>query len=125
MIAGLAAVWLCLVIALFRLRRGAARAGEALRLMPDVIRLLSRLARDSSLPSGVRIRLWLLLAYLASPIDIVPDVIPVVGLADDVILISLVLRSVIKRAGDDAVRRHWPGTAEGFAVVSRLVGLGR
>ena len=105
-------------------RAPAWRAGrEALRLLPDVLRLLPRLAADRSLPRGVRVRLALLLAYLASPIDLVPDFIPVVGYADDAIIVAAVLRSVARRAGVQALERHWPGTRDGFAALCRLTGL--
>jgi uncharacterized membrane protein YkvA (DUF1232 family) len=97
---------------------------DALRLLPDLLRLIRRLLADRSVAVGVRVRLALLLVYLASPIDLVPDFIPVIGYADDVVIVALVLRSVISRAGDDAVRRHWPGTPEGLAVILRLAGLG-
>jgi uncharacterized membrane protein YkvA (DUF1232 family) len=125
LIGGVVLLWLALLLLLWRGRSQASSAREALRLMPDVLRLISRLARDSSLPRGVRVRLWFLAAYLASPIDLVPDVIPVVGFADDAVLIALVLRSVVKRAGIEPVRKNWPGTPEGLVVVSRLAGLGR
>ena len=94
-----------------------------MRLLPDVLRLLPRLAADRTLPRGVRVRLALLLAYLASPIDLVPDFIPVVGYADDAIVVVAVLRSVARRAGVQAVERHWPGTRDGFAALCRLTGL--
>ena len=97
---------------------------DALRLLPDLLRLIRRLLADRSVAVGVRVRLALLLLYLASPIDLVPDFIPVIGYADDVVIVALVLRSVISRAGADAVRRHWPGTPEGLAVMLRLAGLG-
>jgi uncharacterized membrane protein YkvA (DUF1232 family) len=97
---------------------------DALRLLPDLLRLIRRLLADRSVAAGVRVRLALLLVYLASPIDLVPDFIPVIGYADDVVIVALVLRSVISRAGVDAVRRHWPGTPEGLAVMLRLAGLG-
>ncbi|WP_144672083.1 YkvA family protein [Arthrobacter sp. U41] len=97
---------------------------DALRLLPDLLRLLRRLLADKSLGVGVRIRLALLLVYLLSPIDIVPDFVPVLGYADDVIIVALVLRSVIARAGEDAVRRHWPGTPDGLQLILRLAGLG-
>lgn len=97
---------------------------DALRLLPDLLRLLRRLVGDKSLGAGVRIRLALLLAYLLSPIDLVPDFVPVLGYADDVIIVALVLRSVIARAGGDAVRRHWPGTPDGLQLILRLAGLG-
>lgn len=115
--------WLVLVIALIVLcpRGGLLRA--ALRVLPDVLRLVRRLAADTALPRGVRIRFVLLLAYLALPIDLVPDFIPVLGYADDAIIATAVLRSVVRRAGLGPVRAHWPGTDDGFAVLIRLTGL--
>ena len=117
--------WLGLVVVLLiaRPRRGLLR--EAMRVLPDVLRLIRRLAADKALPRGVRIRLWLLMAYLAFPIDPIPDFIPVLGYADDAIVVTAVLRSVVRRAGIDAVRAHWPGTDDGFSAVVRLTGLDR
>ena len=125
-LAGLACVWLALVVALYVVGRrydDPTRLREVLRLLPDVVRLLHRLSKDRSLPRGVRVRLVLLLAYLALPIDLVPDFIPVVGYADDVVIVVLVLRSVTRVAGADALDRHWPGSADGLRVVKRLAGL--
>jgi len=56
----------------------------------------------------VRVHLALLPAYLALPFDLIPDVIPVLGYADDAIIAALVLGSVTRRAGPEAVSRHWP-----------------
>jgi uncharacterized membrane protein YkvA (DUF1232 family) len=125
LVAALVLIWLLLVVSLIlvRPRRGMLR--EALRLLPDVLRLIRRLAADKTLPRGVRIRLALLLAYLAIPIDLIPDFVPVLGYADDAIIVTAVLRSVVRRAGLDAVRAHWPGTDDGFAAVVRLIGLQR
>ncbi|MDX6367220.1 MAG: hypothetical protein QOK30_2296 [Nocardioidaceae bacterium] len=122
-VAGLVLVELVLVVVLWRLAPDRGRIRESLRLLPDVVRLLSRLARDETLPAGVRIRLWALLAYLALPIDLVPDFIPVVGYADDAILVAATLRSVARVAGTPALARHWPGTPQGLAAVRRLAGL--
>ncbi|WP_432994324.1 YkvA family protein [Dactylosporangium sp. CA-233914] len=116
-------IWLVLVAALLIAKPDRARLGEALRLLPDLLRLLRRLAADPALPRGVRVRLALLLAYLAIPIDLIPDFIPVLGYADDAIIVVAVLRSTVRRAGLDAVRAHWPGTEEGFTAVCRLAGL--
>ena len=98
---------------------------EALRLLPDTLRLLHGLARDQTLPRGVRVRLWLLGAYLALPFDLVPDFIPVIGYADDAILVAITLRSVVRRAGADAVKRHWRGSPDGLAALWRVAGLAR
>jgi uncharacterized membrane protein YkvA (DUF1232 family) len=122
-VGGLLVVWLALVAVLWVTKPDAVRLRELLRLLPDVLRLVRRLAADGTLPRGVRVRLWLLLAYLALPIDLVPDFIPVLGYADDAVVVALVLRSVVRRSGADAVTRHWPGTPEGLAALNRLVGL--
>ncbi|MDX6701586.1 MAG: hypothetical protein QOF26_1812 [Baekduia sp.] len=119
----LLAGWLMLVAALLVARPRGPLLGEALRLLPDLLRVVRRLAADPALPRGVRIRLWLLLAYLALPFDLIPDVIPVLGYADDAILVALVLRTVVRRAGAGAVRARWPGTEDGLAALGRLTGL--
>ncbi|WP_030441389.1 YkvA family protein [Actinoplanes subtropicus] len=121
--AALLIAWLALVVALLIAKPDKGLLREALRLLPDVLRLLRRLAGDRGLPRGVRIRLMFLLVYLAVPIDLIPDFIPVLGYADDAIIVTAVLRSVVRRAGLDAVRAHWPGTDEGFAAVCRLTGV--
>jgi uncharacterized membrane protein YkvA (DUF1232 family) len=124
-LAALAAAYAGLLIALVLVRPDAATLRETLRLLPDLLRLVRRLAADRTLPRGVRARLWLLLAYLAMPIDLVPDVVPVLGYADDAILVAAVLRSVVRAAGPERVARQWPGTEDGYAVVARLAGLPR
>ena len=123
LVGGLVLVWLVLVAVLLAARPDDLRLREVLRLLPDLVRLLRRLAMDSSIPRGARVRLWLLLAYLASPIDVVPDFLPVIGYADDAILVAVVLRSVTRRAGAQALEHHWPGTPEGLAAVRALTGL--
>ncbi|MGH3885208.1 MAG: YkvA family protein [Pseudonocardiaceae bacterium] len=115
--------WLALVLTLITVRPRGGLLREALRLLPDVLRLVRRLAVDKSLPRGVRVRLTLLLVYLALPIDLIPDFIPVLGYADDAIIVTAVLRGVVRRAGLDAVRAHWSGTDDGFTALARLTGL--
>ena len=119
--AGILAGWLALLVALVLMRPKGALLAEAVRLLPDLLRLLRRLAADSKLPRGVRARIVLLMVYLALPIDLIPDFLPVVGYADDAIIVAFVLRSVVRRAGIEAVRAHWPGTENGFAALARTL----
>jgi uncharacterized membrane protein YkvA (DUF1232 family) len=72
--------WLVLIVTLLVGRPKGDLLQQALRLLPDLLRLLRRLAGDRSLPRGVRVRLWLLLVYLAIPLDVIPDVIPVLAM---------------------------------------------
>jgi len=88
---GLLVAWLGLIVVLLIVRPRDGVLREALRILPDLLRLLTRLAADRALPHLVRAGLAVLLAYLASPIDLVPDFIPVMGYADDAIIVAAVL----------------------------------
>jgi uncharacterized membrane protein YkvA (DUF1232 family) len=126
LLVGLAGVYVLLLLALWiYARRHPDTTGmrDALRLLPDLLRLIRRLADDPTVPRSVRIKLAVLLAYLLFPLDLVPDFLPVIGYADDVIILALVLRSVIRSAGLEPLRRHWPGTPAGLAIIERLAGL--
>lgn len=123
---GLALLWLGLVLLAWvsqRRHNDPLTWHEAVRLLPDVVVLVKRLAGDSDLPGGVRIRLSLLLAYLLMPFDLIPDFIPVLGYADDAIVVAIVLRSVVRVAGPQALDRHWPGSSAGLITIRRLAGL--
>ena len=103
---GLALLWAALVVALRLAAPDEMRVKDALRLLPDLVRLTNRLARDRDLPRGIRVRLVLLVVYLALPIDLVPDFIPVIGYADDAVIVAVVLRSVVRKAGATKIEQH-------------------
>lgn len=125
---GLILLWLVLVLVLWLEQRrhpGRATLVDLLRLAPDIVRLLKRLAGDRTVPAGVRIWLAILVVYLISPIDLIPDFIPVFGYADDALVVVIALRFATRRAGREAIERDWPGTPEGLAAVLRFAGLGK
>lgn len=66
---------------------------------------------------------WKLLVYLGSPINFIPDFIPVVGYAGDAILTYVVLRSVLKRTDTAILEQHWTASTEGLAAMKRLFGI--
>ena len=90
--------------------------------IPDCVVLFKRLLGDPAVPRRRKIGLALLVAYLASPIDLVPDFIPVAGQLDDAILVGLVLRGLVRGGGPELVRRHWPGPESSLRVILRLAG---
>ncbi|WP_434992426.1 YkvA family protein [Arthrobacter sp. Ld5] len=96
---------------------------DALRLGPDLLGLVRRLATDRSVPVRARVMLGLLAVYLVFPIDLVPDFLPVIGYADDVVVIAVTLRAVVRAAGPEALARHWRGSDAGLRVVRALAGL--
>jgi len=118
----IAVLWFSLLLAVVIWRPKDVGLADAARLVPDVIVMLRGLARDPSLPRRVRWRIWLLLAWIISPIDLIPDVIPVIGFADDVALAYWALRSVVRASGEEVLARHWKGTPAGLALVQRLAG---
>ena len=119
----LVVVWLELVAFVFIIRPDGSSLRDATRLLPDTLRLVRRLAADGTF-RGERVRLVvLLLLYLASPLDLIPDFVPVVGFADDAIITAFALRLVIRRAGPDKLREHWPGSADGLTTLARLLRL--
>jgi uncharacterized membrane protein YkvA (DUF1232 family) len=99
-------------------RREAARAVAG--FIPDCIVLLRRLLADPRVPRRHRFALWLLIGYLALPIDLVPDVIPVAGQLDDAVLVALVLRALLRRSGPDLLREHWPGPELSLRAICRI-----
>jgi len=119
-VGGLLLLWLVLAIVLWFAKPDDYAVRDAVRLLPDLLRLIKRLAADPETPRGVRIRLVLLLGYLALPIDLIPDFIPVLGYADDAIIVAIVLRSATRAAGSGSLDRHWPGTPEGLSALKRL-----
>jgi uncharacterized membrane protein YkvA (DUF1232 family) len=124
---GIALLWLALVALLLAASRGMqdrASLRDVLRLVPDVLRLLRRLVADPAVPRGTRIWLVALLAYLLMPIDLVPDFLPVIGYADDAVVVAIALRYATRHAGADALERHWPGTPQGLRALRALAGLG-
>jgi uncharacterized membrane protein YkvA (DUF1232 family) len=121
-VAGLIAVWLLLLAVLWIFRPRGVQLGQLVRVVPDVLRLVRRLLGDSSVPFGVRAALVGLLAWLINPIDLVPEFIPILGPLDDVVVAVLVLRYVRHRLGDDELRRRWPGTSEGYRLLSGVLG---
>ena len=118
-VVALIASWFVLIAALFVFRPRGVDLAEAKRFVPDLVDLVRRLRRDPEV-RGVNLRLGLLLAYLALPFDLVPDFIPVLGYADDLIVVALALRAVVRVAGADAVDRHWRGTDVGRQLVRSL-----
>jgi uncharacterized membrane protein YkvA (DUF1232 family) len=91
--------------------------------VPDCVILFSRLLRDPRVPRRSKILVAVLVPYLALPVDLIPDFIPVAGQADDAILVALVLRILVKRTDAVVLRELWPGPDRSLLVVFRLAGV--
>ena len=119
----LAVAWVALVALLFALRSPGQSVGELARVFPDSFRLAAALYRDGTLPSAVRWRLRIALLYNIQPINLIPDVIPVIGFADNVAVLAWALRGTVGIAGPSAVKRHWKGSPESLFTLYRALRL--
>jgi uncharacterized membrane protein YkvA (DUF1232 family) len=91
--------------------------------IPDCMVLVSRLARDRRISAWRRALLFLVLGYLAFPIDLVPDFLPGIGQLDDAIVLGLGLRLVVRGGGSELVHQAWPGPQASLTLVLRAAGL--
>lgn len=120
LVAALVAIGLyALFLAGLALSGRAPEARALARLVPDCFVLARGLLGDASVPVRCKIALVGLIAYLASPIDVVPDFLPVVGVLDDAILVVFTLRWILRTAGPERVSRHWRGGRRGLELVLR------
>jgi uncharacterized membrane protein YkvA (DUF1232 family) len=118
----LVAIWAIAIVVIWRLAPSQARLLDVVRLLPDVLRLAAGLATDPTTPRSSRLALGALAVWIASPFDLIPEFVPVLGPLDDIVVAAIVLRWVGRRLGEDALRAHWPGSPEGFGLVLRLLG---
>jgi len=120
------AVAVLVLYALLVLVLGLAVAGQRTHaralagFLPDCLVLLRRLAADPRVPRRAKLALAMAAGYVAFPIDLVPDFIPVAGQLDDAIVVALALRVVIRAGGPVLVEEHWPGPSPSLKLVLRL-----
>ena len=119
---GVVAVWAALLAVFWALRPRDVPLRTLLGLVPDLLRMLRDVVRDRSTPLDVRLVLIGLLAWIISPIDLIPEFIPVLGPLDDVVVAVVALRYVRRRIGLAALRDRWPGSPEGFELIARVLG---
>jgi uncharacterized membrane protein YkvA (DUF1232 family) len=116
-------LWAAITLMLFVTgRRSSAR--ELATFVPNLLFLFRGLLGDPEVPRRAKIWLGVGVAWIASPVDLIPEFIPVAGPLDDAIVAALVLRVVVRRAGSDVVRRHWRGGEGSLGIVLRLAGAG-
>jgi len=124
LVAGLVALWVALLIVLWLLRPKDVPARELVAVVPDALRLIRDLITDRGVALDVRAVLVGLLIWILSPIDLIPEFVPVLGPLDDVIVAIVAMRYVRRRLGVEEISRRWPGSANGLAVLAGVIGPG-
>jgi len=109
--------WSVLIVLATRLPPGAAR--DLAAFLPQCATTMRRLRRHPAVPRRVRLLVVLALLWVLSPIDLIPEFVPVVGPLDDVIVVALVLRFAARRIPRDVLFAAWPGER---SLLERLIG---
>jgi uncharacterized membrane protein YkvA (DUF1232 family) len=100
-------------------------ARDAVLMLPNLVKLVGRLLKDPRVPRRSKVALGLAAVYVASPIDLVPEFIPVIGWADDVLFMLFAIDSLIERSGPEIVAEHWDGPGDLLAMIREVTGVTR
>jgi uncharacterized membrane protein YkvA (DUF1232 family) len=122
-LAALVVAWAILVAFLWFHRPSRELAVPALRALPDVVRLARRLLSDPRTPARHKVALVVLVVWLVSPIDLIPEFLPGIGPLDDIVAAAVILGWIGRQTGTARLRELWPGDAAGFTVVARMLRL--
>lgn len=98
---------------------------DAVLLLPNLIKLVGRLLKDPRVPRRAKISIGVAAAYVVSPIDLIPEVIPVLGWIDDVLVVMMALDSLIDRAGPEIVEEHWDGPGDVLVLIQEAIAASR
>lgn len=102
------AIWLLAVMALIAIGRRAA-ANELATLVPNLVVLFRGLIGDPRVPRSAKVWLWIAVVWIASPVDLIPEFVPVAGPLDDAIVAALALRHLVRHADLAVIADHWRG----------------
>src|SRR5215471_20019061 len=116
-----AVVYVVAVAALYMIGRRTA-AKEIALLLPNLLILFKELARDPRVPRGSKALLVVGALWFASPIDLIPEFIPVLGPLDDAVVAALILRHLLRTAGPAVITDHWRGDPSTLQKLLRLSG---
>ena len=123
-VVSLVVAWIAMLAIFWAFRPRGVAVRELVGVVPDLLRLLRTLVADPATPLDVRVVLVALAAWIISPIDLIPEFIPVLGPLDDIVVGVVALRYVRRRVGVHVIRSRWPGTDAGLAVLLRVIGGG-
>ena len=96
-------------------------AGDLVTTLPNLVKLLARLVRDPRVPRRSKMVVGAALVYVVSPLDLLPEFIPVVGFADDALLVAFALNHLVNVAGEEVVLEHWDGPRDLLEMIRSVL----
>ena len=116
----LLASWGLLVLLAKRLPRGILR--DLAAFIPDCVTTVRRLRKDPRVPRRAKIAVLIAGIWVASPVDLIPEFIPVIGPLDDIVVVALALRYAGRQVPREVLLAAWPGEPR---LIERLLGPAR
>jgi uncharacterized membrane protein YkvA (DUF1232 family) len=100
---------------------GAGRLKELWMFLPQLLKLMYELLRDPRVPPRNKAIVAVVAGYLLLPFDIIPDFIPFIGQADDLVLVAFALDQILNRVPEEIVLEHWEGDTDVLEVVREVL----
>lgn len=104
-------------------REVSGRLGNFLMFLPNMVKLLGRLLKDTRVPTAEKALFLGAIVYFLTPFDLIPDIFPFIGQVDDMYLIALTLLRLVSRTNERIVREHWSGGGDIVGLASSIAGL--
>lgn len=98
---------------------------EVVSVVPNLVKLIGRLLGDDRVPMRAKLTIGAAAVYVASPVDLIPEFIPVIGVADDILVVMFALDNLISRAGPEVVQEHWDGPGDILSLIQDVMGISR
>ncbi len=89
------------------------------KVLNDLVQFVKDVSEDTKIPSRDKKVLIALVVLIVSPVDFIPDWIPIIGQLDDIVMIALVLDYLFNTLDDDVLLSHWPFSFKAFARMRR------
>ena len=99
------------------------RMGNFLMFLPNLVKLLGRLLKDTRVPTAEKALFLAALVYFVMPVDLIPDIFPFIGQVDDIYVIALSLLRLVNRTDESVVRQHWSGGGDVVALADSIVSI--
>jgi uncharacterized membrane protein YkvA (DUF1232 family) len=116
-VAAMLASWALLIVLARRLPQGTAR--DLAAFIPDCVTTVRRLRKDPRVPRRAKVAIVFAGLWVASPIDLIPEFLPVIGPLDDVVVVALALRYAGRQVPREVLLAAWPGDPR---LLERLLG---
>jgi uncharacterized membrane protein YkvA (DUF1232 family) len=112
----IAFTWMLMIVLAKRLPPGAAK--DLASVLPACVTTIRRLRKDPRVPRAAKVAVAIAGLWVLSPIDLIPEFLPVIGPLDDIVVVALALRFAARRVPHDAIREAWPADP---AILERLL----